>query len=107
MIYRFRALKAASLFFLMAAVVGVSCTPVNNTNTANGNNANGNANTAQTAQQSPLPQNIKDSEYAGFKEAGPDGNVSLSFTSPQENEAVTGNAVAPTFNVTGYPIYMD
>jgi hypothetical protein len=43
----------------------------------------------------------------GYFTAGPTGDVSLRFTSPQNGQVVEGDSVAPTFNVTGYPIYQD
>jgi hypothetical protein len=33
--------------------------------------------------------------------------VSLKFAAPPDDQVLTENSIAPTFNVTGYPIYMD
>jgi hypothetical protein len=43
----------------------------------------------------------------GFYQAGPTGNVSLRFTAPTDGLSSDGNSVAPTFTITGYPIYKD
>lgn len=89
---------------MIASIIGASCQPVTNSNNANANQSNTNA---QAAHQTPLPANLADSPYPTFKQAGPDGNVALRFTAPQANQAIQGNSVAPTFEITGYPIYMD
>jgi hypothetical protein len=97
--------KIAAIFFLSAALIGASCTqPSTNSNNANANQSNTNA---QAGHQTALPANLTDSPYPGFKQAGPEGNVSLRFTAPQANQAIQGNSVAPTFDISGYPIYMD
>lgn len=104
---RYTLTKVAALFCMMAALIGASCTqPVTNSNNTNGNTNQSNTN-AQAGHQTALPPNLADSPFAGFKQAGPDGSVALRFTAPQNNQAVQGNAVAPTFDITGYPIYMD
>jgi hypothetical protein len=103
---RFSLTKLASALGLSAALMAVGCTPqATNTNTANSNSANTNA--AQAAHQGSLPADAKPADWPGFMMAGPTGQVSLKFTAPTDNQAVSGNSIAPTFNITGYPIYMD
>jgi hypothetical protein len=56
-----------------------------------------------------LPSDAKPMGQAapGYYTAGPLGNVSLRFTAPQNLQVIDGNSVAPTFNLTGYPVYKD
>src|SRR5436305_1098154 len=89
---------------LALALVAASCEPASNTN--NSNSANGSAPAA--AQPAGLPADATDvAEAPGFKKAGPTGNVSLKFNAPADGSSVTGDTVAPTFTITGYPIYQD
>jgi hypothetical protein len=70
----------------------------------------GNANSAPAAEKKGgLPQDAKPMGQAapGYFTAGPNGNVSLRFTSPQNGQVIESNSVAPTFNLTGYPVYND
>src|SRR5947207_10738947 len=91
---------------LALALVAASCEPASNTNNSNSANANGSAPAA--AQPAGLPADATDvAEAPGFKKAGPTGNVSLKFTAPADGSSVTGDMVAPTFTITGYPIYQD
>lgn len=46
-------------------------------------------------------------EAPGFYRAGPTGTVALGFNSPQDGETIEGNSIAPTFTISGYPIYFD
>ncbi|HEX8087623.1 MAG TPA: hypothetical protein VF762_02145 [Blastocatellia bacterium] len=106
---RFSLLKAASLVFLPAALFAVSCTtegPGTNRNAVNTNSANNNAG-AKAAGGTPADATPMGATAPGYFQAGPAGNVSLRFTDPSEGATVQGNSVAPTFTVTGYPIYKD
>jgi hypothetical protein len=69
-----------------------------------------NSNSPQQAdKKGGLPADAKPMGQAapGYYTAGPNGNVSLRFTAPQDRQVTSGNSVAPTFNITGYPIYKD
>ncbi len=104
---RFSFLKIALLCLLLTALLAVSCTqPANNTN--GGAAGNVNTNTSQAGQPAGRPANAQPvADAPGYFQAGPDGAVSLSFTSPKDGETIQGNSVAPTFQITGYPVYMD
>jgi hypothetical protein len=103
---RFSLMKFAALLGLVATLLIASCAPqATNTNTGNSNSAN--ANSAQAGHQGATPADATPAPWPGFMMAGPTGQVSLKFTAPQDNRALSGNTVAPTFNITGYPIYMD
>jgi hypothetical protein len=98
-----RTLAASGLIAL--ALVAASCEPAaNNTNTTN----TANSNTATAAQPAGLPADATDvADAPGFKKAGPTGNVSLKFSAPTDGSALNDPNVAPTFTITGYPIYQD
>jgi hypothetical protein len=97
-------LQAAVAFGLLAlALVAASCQPAtNNSNAANANSS------APAAQPAGLPADATAvADAPGFMKAGPTGNVSLKFSAPTEGSSVAGDALAPTFTITGYPIYQD
>ncbi|HSE96915.1 MAG TPA: hypothetical protein VLD57_01510, partial [Blastocatellia bacterium] len=76
----------------------------------NNNRTAGNSNSAPAhAVKGGLPEDAKPMGQAapGYYTAGPSGNVSLRFTSPQNGQVIEGNSIAPTFNITGYPVYQD
>jgi hypothetical protein len=86
---------------MLFSILFVSCSqPPENKNTANKNAPPANGKIPQDAK--PLGK-----EAPGFFMAGPNGNVSLSVTSPENDKSLQGNSLAPTFNITGYPIYKD
>jgi hypothetical protein len=64
-----------------------------------------NSNTSTTG----LPRNAKPmgSVAPGYFTAGPEDRVSLRITSPTDDEIISGDSIAPTFEITGYPIYFD
>jgi hypothetical protein len=106
---RFSIAKIAALASLPLALLAVSCaTDGTNTNRNAGNANTANANvstptsTGRPADATPMGQ-----VAPGFYQAGPTGNVSLRFAAPQDGASVEGNSVAPTFTITGYPIYKD
>src|SRR5689334_20542561 len=86
---------------MLFSILFVSCSqPAENKNAVNKNAA---------PATNKLPADAKPMGIAapGFYMAGPTGNVSLSFALPENEKSVQGNSVAPTFNITGYPIYKD
>src|SRR5215211_5625841 len=106
---RFSIAKIAALVSLPLALLAVSCAPEGtntNRNTGNANSANSNT-AAQVSTGRPADATPMGQTAPGFYQAGPTGNVSLRFTAPQDGAAVEGNSVAPTFTITGYPIYKD
>lgn len=106
---RFSLLKAAALVVLPVALFAVSCTTdgtSTNTNTGNANSANSNKGTT-TSTGTPPDATPMGQAAPGYYQAGPNGNVSLRFTSPLDGATIESNSVAPTFNITGYPIYKD
>jgi len=99
-----RSLQAMAVTGLLAlALVATSCEPATN----NSNTANSNSSTPAAAQPAGLPTDATAADAPGFMKAGPTGNVSLKFTAPADGSSVSGGAVAPTFTITGYPIYQD
>ncbi|HKP88179.1 MAG TPA: hypothetical protein VJZ26_18885 [Blastocatellia bacterium] len=102
---RFSLTKIAALVSLSVTILAVSCVPVaNNTNSSNANNSNSSASAApggRPADAVPAP------DVPGSYMAGPTGNVSLRFTAPNDGQSLDGSSVAPTFAITGYPIYKD
>jgi hypothetical protein len=96
-------LKPITAFCLFAlAVVAASCEQMHN------NSNSTNSNTPAAAQPAGLPADaVPVPEAPGYYKAGPTGNVSLKFTAPAEASALSDTAVAPTFSITGYPIYQD
>jgi hypothetical protein len=102
--------RAAAVFLLaLAAIFSASCAPesnnANSTN-SNANAANRNAGTGATSTGRPADA-VPADEAPGFYKAGPTGNVSLRFTAPADGQNADGASVAPTFTITGYPIYKD
>jgi hypothetical protein len=98
-----KTLAASGLLAL--ALVAASCEPAaNNSNATN----TANSNTANAAQPAGLPADATDvADAPGFKKSGPTGNVSLKFTAPADASSLTDSNAAPTFTITGYPIYQD
>lgn len=94
----------AACGLLALALAAASCEPAaNNTNATNANNSN-----AAAAQPAGLPADATDvADAPGFKKSGPTGNVSLKFTAPTDSSSLADPNVAPTFTITGYPIYQD
>ena len=106
---RFSIAKIAALASLPLALLAVSCaTDGTNTNrnAANANSANSNTATAASSGR-PADATPMGQVAPGFYQAGPTGNVSLRFSAPQDGSTIEGNSVAPTFTITGYPIYKD
>jgi hypothetical protein len=98
--------KIVAMTSLSVALFAVSCTPdTSNTNAGNTNAANRNG--GATASSSGRPADAVAAPVPGFYQAGPTGNVSLRFATPTDGLSVDGNSVAPTFAITGYPIYKD
>lgn len=106
---RFSPLKAAALAFLPVVLFAVSCTTeVTNTNRNAGNTNTTNSNTGATASSgTPTDAKPMGQTAPGYFEAGPTGNVSLRFATPADGATLESNSVAPTFTITGYPIYKD
>lgn len=98
-------LKAIAITGSLAlALLTASCDMHNagNSNTANSNAA------PTAAPPAGLPADaVPVPEAPGTFKAGPTGHVSLKFTGPADGSAVTDNAAAATFTITGYPIYQD
>ena len=90
---------------LVLALVAASCEPA----PTNSNASNANAGAAAAAPQpAGLPADAAAvAEAPGFMKAGPTGNVSLKFTAPADGRSLDAATVAPTFSITGYPIYQD
>ncbi|HVF88490.1 MAG TPA: hypothetical protein VNH22_00395, partial [Blastocatellia bacterium] len=96
---------------LAVAMISASCGPQSSQQNSNNSNSPSaaNSNSARADQHSSTPADAKPmgAEAPGFYQAGPTGPVSLRFTAPQDGQTIEGNSVAPTFQITGYPIYMD
>lgn len=96
--------KIVAVASLSVALLAVSCTPVTTNTNGNANTANRNGGvTASTGR----PADAVAASVPGFYQAGPTGNVSLRFSAPTDGQNMDGNSVAPTFTITGYPIYKD
>ncbi len=96
--------KIVAVASLSVALFAVSCTPVTTNTNSNANTANRNGGaTASTGR----PADAAPAAVPGFYQAGPTGNVSLRFTAPTDGQSIESNSVAPTFTITGYPIYKD
>jgi len=93
--------SVASLSF---ALLAASCTPVTTNSNGNANTANRNGGATASAGR---PADAVAASVPGFYQAGPTGNVSLRFTAPTDGQSQDANSVAPTFTITGYPIYKD
>src|ERR1044071_3761055 len=101
----FSSAKLAAVIALALAIFAVSCSPESsNSNAGNTNSANRNAASAASGQPADA---VPVDEAPGFFRAGPSGNVSLKFTAPTDGQSIDGASVAPTFTITGYPIYKD
>jgi hypothetical protein len=106
---RFSLLKVAALASLSLSLLIVSCTTDgtnSNRSASNANSANSNSRSTSSsgtpADATPMGQTAP-----GYFQAGPTGNVSMRFAAPQDGASAEGNSVAPTFTITGYPIYKD
>src|SRR5689334_7023704 len=99
---RFSQPAVAALCLFALAFVATSCEHMHDrSNTTN-------SNAPAAAQPAGLPADaVPVPEAPGNYKAGPTGNVSLKFTAPAEGSAASDQAVAPTFTITGYPIYQD
>ena len=106
---RFSLSKVAAFVVLQIALFAVSCTSDGTNTNRNSSNANSaNSNSARTATGgTPADATPMGQTAPGYFQAGPNGNVSLKFTAPLDGATIEGNSVAPTFSVTGYPIYKD
>jgi hypothetical protein len=94
-------MKVMASLSLLFSLIAVSCSnPGVNKNLDNKNSAP--ATTRLPADAKPMGATAP-----GFFSAGPTGNVSLKFLSPEDNKSVEGNSVSPTFAITGFPIYKD
>src|ERR1043165_3080261 len=101
---RFSLKSIAAIGSLALALTAAGCEHMHD----NGNSANTNNSAAAAAPPAGLPADATPfADAPGFYKAGPTGNVSLKFTAPADGSSVNGNAVAPTFTITGYPIYQD
>ena len=101
-------IKGRALFFpvfFAAAMISASCGP--QTNPQNSNTGNSNAARADQHLATPADAKPMGSEAPGYYQAGPQGSVSLRFSSPTDGQAIEGNSIAPTFQASGYPIYYD
>ncbi len=93
--------------FLVFALTALSCSdssPKKNANLAESKNSNsGKTSTTET----PADAKPMGATAPGFYTIGEDAEAVLKCTSPQDEQMITGNSIAPTFNITGYPIYRD
>ncbi|MEW6129762.1 MAG: hypothetical protein AB1757_22170 [Acidobacteriota bacterium] len=94
-------------FSILATFWLISCSdskPANNANTPSSKNAN-----TRTYAPDETPANAKPmgSAAPGFYTIGDDAEVKLQITAPKAGEVIAGNAIAPTFSITDYPIYKD
>lgn len=104
---RFSMPKIAALFSLSAMIFAVSCAPeTSNTNSSASNSNSANRNGAAAPAGRPADATAVNG-VPGFFQAGPTGNVSLRFTAPVDGQNIDAASVAPTFSITGYPIYKD
>lgn len=102
--------KSLTLAALSAVIFMTSCGPQgsqSNSNAANSNSANSNASSKAASGSRPADATPMGQTAPGFYMAGPTGNVTLRFTAPLEGQTLQGNSVAPTFDITGYPVYED
>jgi hypothetical protein len=97
--------------FFAAAMISTSCGPQSNHQNSNNSNSStpANSNSAAGGQHGVTPADARPmgSEAPGYYQAGPAGPVSLRYSSPTDGQSAEGNSVAPTFQVTNYPIYYD
>lgn len=97
-----KGIAIVGLLSLTLAIAACESAPTNS------NSTNANSNPPAAPQPAGLPADaVPVPEAPGFMKAGPTGNVSLKCTAPTDNSSVSGNAVAATFTITGYPIYQD
>lgn len=71
---------------------------------ANRANSNGSGQSAQHKDGKPADAELV---VPGFYQSGPKGSVSLNLASPLDAQVIEQDSIAPTFNVTGYPVYKD
>src|ERR1044072_6034965 len=97
--------KIVAIASLSVALFAVSCTP--ETTNINGNANTANRNGGATPSSTASPADAVAASVQGFYQAGPTGNVSLRFAAPTDGQSMDADSVAPTFTITGYPIYKD
>jgi hypothetical protein len=98
-------IKLAFLLPILFSLITVSCS----SSGGNQNSGNKNPDNKNLPSANKLPVDAKPMGAAapGFYSSGPNGNVSLSLTSPVDNKTLEGNSLSPTFTITGFPIYKD
>lgn len=103
---RFPKTGVTALVALLATLLVAACGQQSGTNS---NSANSNSGSGQSASKGGTPADATPmgKEAPGFYRAGPSGPVTLRTTSPTDAQVIQGNSVAPTFEIAGYPIYMD
>jgi hypothetical protein len=74
---------------------------------AGGNKSNTNSAATQSADKKGGTPADAQLVVPGFFQSGPTGDVSLSFTTPLDDQVIQENSIAPAFNISGYPIYKD
>lgn len=97
---RIQGIRVAAILSLLFSLIAVSCS-------SSGVNKNTESTTASLTTKLPSDAKPMGAAAPGYYTAGPTGNVSLSFLSPQDKKTVPGDSVSPTFTITGYPIYKD
>ena len=92
--------RTLSLLIMAASLLTASCGSPNNAN-------HGASNTAGAENKNATPAGAKPLGIAGYYSIGPTGPVALHCTSPKYDEVIEAGALAPTFEISGYPIYRD
>ena len=93
--------------FLLLALTAVSCSDSGsktNTNTSTAKNSNS---SKSSPTETPADAKPMGAGAPGFYTIGEDADAVLKFTTPQDEQVISGNSIAPTFSITGFPIYKD
>lgn len=99
---RFNVLACSFLIFALTAISCSDSGPKKNANASGAKNSNKPSTTETPADAKPMG-----AAAPGFYSIGEDAEAMLKITAPQDEQVIAGNSIAPTFSVTGYPIYKD
>jgi hypothetical protein len=100
----FRILTGSFLLFVLVAVGCSDSTPKKNSNTSDAKKTTA-GNTSPT--ETPADAKPMGAAAPGFYTIGEDADVTLKFTNPQDSQVISATSIAPTFNITAFPIYKD
>src|ERR1044072_4683940 len=93
--------------FLLLALTALSCSDPSPKKNGNVSDSKKSDSTKSSTTETPADAKPMGAAAPGFYTIGEDADAVLKFTTPQDGQVITGNSIAPTFSITGFPIYKD